>query len=337
MKPNEIKYHAVNIIKSVAEQHSIEDFNSITQSDLSFDEEYKLISWQPFKNVLRSQRDKVSVPANKDLFNIYLEKLFSEDHNGKEYYHFLPRPEFAAQIIENSEFQLASLKQYIKSDKDELFAFVNECGYGIRNREDFFNRVKDNMFILCLTNSELKKRFWKEYANEHKGACMKIKINNFNISKEYDKFIRLSRVLYEIPFLTGLNKQLTEELDVKINPTGSYWAMKYYKMKCFQWEEEIRLGFDNDLKTRHDYLNQFFYQDEKMPRKISHIFQVYKQPKRSFLKVPLYLENEYDFEIKELIFGKEIVPKSNIHKTIVELCQAKGIQCNRNSSDLDLI
>ncbi|MCC6684685.1 MAG: hypothetical protein IT247_06410 [Bacteroidia bacterium] len=225
----------VNTINSIL--HKYELGIDIRTSDIIIDPENKIINWR-----IRDQ-------FQEDKISTYLRDYEFQNNNQPEtktYFHYLPQ-KFLSKII-NGNVRFYSLNKFLNQDAKEYKHFLEEHKIDLPKFNEQVDRVKDNVFIWCLSELGESPRHWLEFSTQKNtcpGACLELKLSILN---NLDGIINFNKVIYRIDFLKEIQNQLFDNWGLKLDVNRSHFFAKNYKSEeNFGWEKEFRLSIDLDL------------------------------------------------------------------------------------------
>jgi hypothetical protein len=154
----------------------------------------------------------------------FYDYLFSLVKSRKEeqgvYYHFM-KYEYAKKLIEEGKFQLSSLTHYEANDPFEYDAFLKRYFIYHDINKDGMQRLKDNNFVLCLTDSFRNDYMWDNFCkNGDEIVAIGLRFSEFTKNKTLNSYFQLNDVYYDsgydFEFLNEIQFYLQKEFNKKL-------------------------------------------------------------------------------------------------------------------------
>jgi hypothetical protein len=272
-----IKGSAVyNLINEILHKYSIAI--DLKDTDLVINENDRIIQWsKPAGEILGY--NKVSEYLENNLFK-------SLNPSGETFYHYLPKFCYLKKILKTGKIRFYNLNKFLQSDKTEFRYLLEDLGINFPKFEEQVGNIKNNIFIWCLTKNINSRRHWKEYANNYQGVCIGM---IFSILPQRDNRVAFVKVCYEIPFLREIQEQLEQRFHLTLSIRGYSHFAKFYKNKCFDWENEYRFAFDlsqKEIITNSE--KHFFNYSNPNQNEIDSLFKISQDDGGlKYLEIPL--------------------------------------------------
>ena len=161
------------------------------------------------------------------------------------------------------------------------------------------NHKIDNVRILCLTNSHLKKRMWSHYADSHKGVCLTVKVPK--------KYMREIHSTSKRVYADSNVDEILNDAKLRMN------KQKNVPVDCSNYTNEEKIGLIKDKK----------WADEVEYRAVFAVDRIkdnadieYDDKKNCFMKV----------KIKTIYCGVNFQKDDKDGQTVFEICKENGIE-----------
>ncbi len=221
---------------------------------------------------------KIEYPLSKYL----KERDFKKSISGDTFYHFVPL-KYVFKILEERKIRLYNLNKYLKDDSTEFSYLLERLGIELPKPEEQIKKLKENNFVFSCTTNNILDKHWQRFGKTEKVVCLKLKIN-FTDKENFAIDIRKVAYSTELSKLLSLQEYIFNEYNKRLEIQGWSCFAKFTKRGYFDWEEEIRLCFDNIAQPICNQLG--------MP---SSREKVYCDNGTSYIELPLM--NDY-FELK---------------------------------------
>lgn len=222
----------------------------------------------------------------------YLRSLTpSRKNSSQPFYHF-KSVKRAKQILQTSIIQTSSLN----SSKDKDFAEFQEFFMRIgainpfttanpiepnyhydQNGRRKVDLWKEEIFMLCFTNTMFETRYWKEYGGYWDQVCLEFEWS-FDMEHTEQWKLNFRNVYYDsgysFDFINHMNYHLRNSLQIEYLPTGYTRLALHYKRKLYCWENETRLTLNYTNPTSLDNTS------------LQSIFPIQWDGKRSYVEIP---------------------------------------------------
>jgi len=212
-------------------------------------------------------------------------------------------------IIRSQSIWMKDLNS-LKDEKEFVFAnsYLNPEESGI---------LKSRLLSLSLCefsdNTVKNDSLWQEYANHHKGVCIKLLFHN---KRGIPPTYQLGKIAYHnendpidaLLELKNRHESFKKEHGYSISNIGEilFVVSSMYKRKCYINEREIRL-----IKTING--NNFPYRNSTLEPSLQYTYNTERKDYGYFMELPLNNPNELiiapHITIEEIILGREIEDK----------------------------
>jgi hypothetical protein len=298
------------LINQILLKHNI-DLELRMGVDLNIHKGENLIGWN------RSDR-KIILPIDKISDFIDKNILKPIDTPSQNLFHYLPDIKFLENILTKNEIRLYSLNKYlINGDRNEYRCFLETFGIDFQKFETQIEKIKQDIFIWCLTTQENSERHWNEYANNKSGVAISVEFSKFTRN---DNSFNLIPVNYGLDFLSEIHRSLRQEFDVHLEILKYSKFAKYFKQNIYKWESEVRLCLDAESLDIHYKIQDFFKNPTEGRQEIQSMFTIYNDENENrYIQVPL--KNKI-FEIKI----KQIFCSKNHENQVRKIINGKAIE-----------
>ena len=263
------------LINNILNKHSI-SIEIKPYEDLQIIEKEGIIKWNiPIGKGL--EHNKISEYLEQQIFK-------TVEVSEKIFYHYLPKYEYLENIFKSGKIRLNSLNKYRNSDDTEYSQFFKDFGISFSKYEKQFASIKDNNFIWCLTDTINSERHWNIYADNGRGVAIGVK---YSLLFKERNIIEFVQVCYDLPFMRELQKELHTHFGLKLDIRGYSYFAKFYKKKCFDWEQEYRLSFDNNQKIVKDKIDDFVNYNNPQKKNLDNCFTVQPGKNCKYILIPL--------------------------------------------------
>lgn len=268
-----------NLFNSVFKKHNI-PLSIQNYVDLNIDLHDRTIKWN---------RTEVQKLLAKDKISDYLEQHLFQTVNvqNKTFYHFLPNRRYYDSIINTGKIRLYNLEKYNTTGNDinEYSLFLKKNKIKLPGGSNQISRIKDNIFILCLTDLPSEKH-WQNYANNGEGVMASFQ---FKKMSDTSRIIDVVKVCYEIPFLEELVTKLKQDFDMQLDIKYPLFAKHYKDKTNYSWENETRLSIDMNHIEPHKVMESSFgikhdYSDTLYELAL---VKIEDKTKYSFIEIPI--------------------------------------------------
>ena len=229
-----------------------------------------------------------------------LEKIFAKcaadrRYDCRKFYHF-KCVEWAIDILKTGMVQLTALYYHAENDNAEYSEFFQRTGHTYPLITGNVNELKKKSFVLCLSKSASREKFWNQYAKQDRGVCLGLR---YHVGKmELQDCVDFRDVSYGTGYPFDFIKQIRDRFVCEFGKPpfidGILKFARFYKRAKYSWEDESRISFDYNYDTSSLLTRAFPIQKVVENGKI-----------REYLKVPL--RNDYfTLEVDEIICGKHV-------------------------------
>ncbi len=278
--------------------------------DLKVDFGSRIVTWNRTNLHKLLPEDKISTYLKENVFSF-------RNLSNKTFYHYLPKFEYLLKILSSKKIRLNNLNKYLASEDDpsEYRHFLETFGITLPRFEEQITSIKDDIFIWSLTGIPNSHDHWKKYADNGRGVAIEVELEIFSENNK----IELIPVQYELPFLEDLQKGLLERFGLRLEIHGYVSFAKYFKERRFEWENEIRLCFDNGL-WHVDKLLQGIYGEDPNRKECDHLFTIHTdhEIKEKYILLPLK-SNYWNIRIKKIYS----VSEENFQRCHLDLAKGK--------------
>jgi hypothetical protein len=298
----------IDLIKEVFEKYKINI--PVDYGDIYLPAEMpEHIRWKP-KN-----ENEINDPTLNNKIRIYFESNIKlRNYDFSRLFHYL-KYEYAIKILENNKIQLSSLSYLWKNDPLEYSEFFRRIGM---DNISGIEKIKDNIFVFCLSDNIRNEEAWKLYGNNESGIAIGFKFKWFSNKEEHEILYLLKDVYYyrncDFDFYIELQNKLFKKFKRKFLLEGLSTFSKFYKREKYSWEREIRLCFDYDLNEfmcNNASKKGIVWPNEcNLKNYFNKEFDI--ESNRHFISVPL--KNDlFELEINEIICGKKVSDEQMTH------------------------
>ena len=228
-----------------------------------------------------------------------LEKIFAKcavDRrlDCRQFYHF-KCVERAIDILKTGTVQLTALYYHSENDNEEYSEFFRRTGHTYPLTTGNVNELKKKSFVLCLTKSACREKFWKRYANHDKGVCLGLRyhVGRRDLQECVDFRDVSYGTGYPFDFIKDIRDQFLCEFCKPPFIDGILKFARFYKRADYSWEDESRISFD--FTTWPALSESFRIQKDMQKGKIV----------REYITVPLNC-GYFSLEVDEIICGKQV-------------------------------
>lgn len=262
--------------------------------DLDINSDDKFFKWNRTDKKRLIPEDKLSTYLQKSIFKPI-------EGRAQSFYHYLPKIEYLNEILDTGCIRLYNLNKFLNNNNDpkEFKFFLESFGINFPKYEEQIKSIKDDIFIWCLTKSSNNERHWETYGNKGQGVVVEV---NFKFTEVNNGCIQLMNICYDLDFLKELQILTKEKFNKIFDITGYPLFAKYFKEKRFEWENETRLSFDNNLWYASKAMQAYFKHEFPEAKELNTIFEERIDPfsLEKYILVPLK-NSLFEIEIVEII------------------------------------
>ena len=161
------------------------------------------------------------------------------------------------------------------------------------------NHKIDNVRILCLTNSHLKKRMWSHYADSHKGVCLTVKLPK--------KYMREIHYTSKRVYADSNVDEILNDAKLRMN------KQKNVPVDCSNYTNEEKIGLIKDKK----WADEVEYRAVIAVNRIKDNADIECDDKKNcFMRV----------KIERMYCGVSFQKDDKDSKTALKLCKENGIE-----------
>lgn len=232
--------------------------------------------------------------APDTLLNVFSACAVDRRLDGGHFYHF-KSVERAIDILDTGTVQLTALYYQAENDRAEYSEFLQRTGYFRPLNTGDIDEMKRKSFVLCVTKSASREKFWNQYAKQDTGVCLGLRYDMGQ--QQLQGCVDFRDVTYEtgyrFDFINEIRDQFKHEFGKEPFIEGILKFARFYKRGKYSWEDESRISFD--YMTYPELCNVFPIQRDVQNGKIT----------REYIIVPL--KNEYfTLDVDEIICGKQV-------------------------------
>ncbi len=229
-----------------------------------------------------------------------LEKIFAKcavDRrlDCRQFYHF-KSVERAIDILKKGTVQLTALYYHSENDNEEYSEFFRRTGHTYPLITGNISELKKKSFVLCLSKSASREKFWNQYAKQDRGVCLVLRYHiGRMVLQECVDFRDISYGTgYPFDFIKEIRDRFFSEFCKPPFIDGVLKFARFYKRAKYSWEDESRISFDYN----YDYSSLLC---RSFP--IQKVLENGRM--REYIIVPL--KNDYfTLEVSEIICGKQV-------------------------------
>ena len=229
-----------------------------------------------------------------------LEKIFAKCATDRrldcrKFYHF-KCVEWAIDILKTGMVQLTALYYHAENDNAEYSEFFQRTGHTYPLITGNVNELKKKSFVLCLSKSASRGKFWNQYAKQDRGVCLGLR---YHVGKmELQDCVDFRDVSYGTGYPFDFIKQIRDRFVCEFGKPpfidGILKFARFYKRAKYSWEDESRISFDYNYDTSSLLTRAFPIQKVVENGKI-----------REYIDAPL--RNDYfTLSVDEIICGRRV-------------------------------
>lgn len=229
-----------------------------------------------------------------------LEKIFANcatdrRYDCRQFYHF-KSVERAIDILKTGTVQLTALYYHSENDNEEYSEFFRRTGHTYPLTTGNVNELKKKSFVLCLTKSACREKFWTRYANDDKGVCLGLRyhVGGRDLQECVDFRDVSYGIGYPFDFIKEIRDRFVREFRKPPFIDGVLKFARFYKRADYSWEDESRISFDYKYEYSSLLCGSFPIQKVLENGRM-----------REYIIVPLK-SDYFTLEVSEIICGKQV-------------------------------